>query len=131
MSDIDMLSEYVAEIPSAAQTLMQSSPRPLTLIYPHAKGLASAVMGSDETLAVRIPKDAFCLQLIQSFRKPIVSTSANISGESAPAFFSAISKEIIDGVNYVVQHRQTETEPGEASVIIRLLPDGGTEIIRK
>ncbi len=93
--------------------------RPTTVIYDGAIGLADNLVGPDSSIAVRIVSDPFCKHLIKRFRKPIVSTSANLSGEPAPAFFDEIVHFIKQGVDYVVQYRQDDNTPQEASTIIR------------
>jgi L-threonylcarbamoyladenylate synthase len=104
--------------------------KPTTVIYENAKGLASNLVAEDKSVAIRLTKDPFCKQLIQHFGKPIVSTSANISGYPTPLCFSDISLDIIEGVDYVVQYRQQETEMHSPSSIVRWDKEGNLIIIR-
>jgi L-threonylcarbamoyladenylate synthase len=104
--------------------------KPTTVIYPHAKNLATNLLASDGTVAIRICKDKFCQELIREFGKPIVSTSANISTYPTPLCFNDISLDIIEGVDYVVKHRQDETEMQQPSSIIKWGADGELIIIR-
>jgi L-threonylcarbamoyladenylate synthase len=104
--------------------------KPTTVIYEGAIGLAANLAGTDGTVAIRLTEDAFCRHLIKRFRKPIVSTSANISGEPAPAFFSDIDPRIITGVDVAVLHRRDDRTPREPSAIIKWNSDGTHSVIR-
>lgn len=104
--------------------------KPLTIIYPEAKGLAKNVIAEDGTVAIRIANDAFCKELISAFGKPIVSTSANISGSASPRFYDEISEEIKSGAGYIALHRRNDVTPFTPSAIIKLLANGEFEIIR-
>lgn len=103
--------------------------KPTTIIYEQALALANNVCNADGSVAIRICNDDFCRTLIKRFRKPIVSTSANISNQPTPQIFNEISEEIKRGVDYVVQYRQQETKPAEPSSIIKW-KNGKPEIIR-
>jgi L-threonylcarbamoyladenylate synthase len=104
--------------------------KPVTVIYPNAKNLAKNIINTDGTVAIRIVKDEFCKELINSFGKPIVSTSANVSGYPTPGLFSDIDVLIKSGVDYVVHYRQDDDEPKSPSTIIKIKDDGNIEIIR-
>ena len=104
--------------------------KPTTVIYEGGTGLAPGIIQKDGTVAIRISADPFCQQLIKQFGKPIVSTSANISGYPPPVVFSDIDIAIINGVDYVVRHRQEETTPSLPSSIIKWNADGSLTIIR-
>jgi L-threonylcarbamoyladenylate synthase len=104
--------------------------KPTTVIYKNAVGLAPGVIANDGTAAIRIVKDDFCKQLISHFKKPIVSTSANISGYPPPLFFIDIDITIKNGVDYIVQHRQDDLTPSSPSSIIKWNADGSLTIIR-
>ncbi len=93
--------------------------KPTTVIYDHAIGLAENLIGKDGSIAIRICKDEFCKHLLKRFRKPIVSTSANISGHPVPKTFTEIEKKIIEGVDYVVKHRQDDKTIAEPSSVIK------------
>jgi L-threonylcarbamoyladenylate synthase len=104
---------------------------PLTIIYPNAKNLAKNVIAQDGCIAIRIIKNDFCEEVIRFFRKPIVSTSANISTEGTPLFFSQISDEIKNNVDYIVNLYQDSMNKVKPSTIIKLDVGGEFQIIRK
>lgn len=104
--------------------------KPTTVIYQKAKNLASNLIAPDQSVAIRVTKDPFCKTIIKQFKKPIVSTSANISGYPTPLSFHDISLEIIEGVDYVVKHRQEETELQQPSSIVKWDEEGKLIIIR-
>jgi len=130
IDDFDKLSVYIEKVPDITSDLLQSITNPVTIIYSNARKLASNVIASDGTIAIRIVKDDFCSQLIQKFGKPIVSTSANISGDDPPAVFSQISEEIRNRVDYIVKYKQNYFNQTKPSTIIRLRDDGMYTIIR-
>lgn len=109
---------------------VKGTSKPVTIIYSKAKGLAKNLINADGSVGIRIVKDDFCKRLINSFGKPLVSTSSNISGYPAPGMFSDIDIKIKDGVDYIVRHRQDETEPSTPSTVIKLNDDGSYTIIR-
>jgi L-threonylcarbamoyladenylate synthase len=125
------LASYVREIPDVAYDLIEYAENPLTIVYSNAKNLAPSVINEDGSVGIRVVKHTFCQQLIQRFRLPIVSTSANISGEPAPKNFSEVSQEIIDGVDYVVNLEQEASEEKTPSTIMKLSPDGLFTFIRR
>ncbi len=124
------LAAYIREVPQQAYELMEYSEKPLTLVLPGAKNLAKNIIAADESIGIRITKDEFCRNVIQRFRKPIVSTSANISGENPPLNFSEVSEEIKSGVDYVVRLRQNESQKGFPSQIIQLGVGGEIKFLR-
>ena len=127
----EMLANYVEYIPSITHDLLQQYTRPLTIIYPRAsKRLPKEVVAADNSIAIRIVKHSFCQDIIKQLGSPIVSTSANISGEPSPALFAHINQKIKDGVDYVVGIEQNEFNSGMASTIIKLEVNGEFEIIR-
>ena len=125
------LESYIKEVPSIAYDLIEYAENPLTLVMPGAKNVSPALIAEDGSLGVRIAKNDFCQQLIQRLRKPLVSTSANISGKPSPQNFVQIDQEIIDGVDYVVDLEQHSMEQKKPSTIMRLQPDGRFEFIRR
>lgn len=125
------LEGYVQQVPEIAYDLIEYAENPLTIIYSHAKNLASNVIHEDGSIGIRIVKHQFCQSLIQRFRKPIVSTSANISGEPSPGNFSEISDKIINTVDYVVNLQQNDKAPKKPSAIMKLAPDGQFTFIRR
>lgn len=124
------LPGYVREIPEVAWELIEAAGNPLTIIYPGAKNLAANIIAADGSVGIRVTNDLFCRELIGRFKKPLVSTSANISGTTSPSNFSEIKPEIINSVDYVVQWRQAETKKGTPSSIIKLDTSGRFEILR-
>lgn len=125
------IERYVDNVPEIAWQLIEVNDQPMTIIYPGAKNLAGNLISSDKTIGIRIANDDFCQKLITRLNKPIVSTSANISGKIAPAIFDEISDEIKKGVDYIVQWRQNDLSRRPASQIIKLGVNGEIEIIRK
>lgn len=105
--------------------------KPTTVIYEGAIGFAGNLVSEDGTIAIRLVDDEFCRHLIKRFRKPIVSTSANISGEPSPAFYRDIDPRVIAGVDYVVEHRRDDVEPKEASAIVKWNANGTVTVIRR
>ncbi len=122
--------EFYADIPEVAYDMAEYTEKPLTIIYPNAKHIAPTLIGEDGTIAIRIVKDEFCKMLINSLRKPLVSTSANISGDPSPAFFDEIRDDIKSKVDYIVPLRQSETGKATPSRIIKIGMNGAIEIIR-
>ncbi|WP_319272097.1 L-threonylcarbamoyladenylate synthase [uncultured Draconibacterium sp.] len=131
MENPALLDRYVDEVPEVAWDLVEISTTPLTVIYPGAKNLAANLIADDGTIGIRFTKEEFTRQLLQRFRRPIVSTSANISGEKSPAFFDEISEEIKDAVDYIVEYRQDDHTASKPSSIIKLGPGGQIDILRK
>ena len=125
------LSSYVDRIPEIAWELLEAANEPMTLIYPGAKNLASNLLAPDGSIGIRVTSDTFCSQLIGRLRKPVVSTSANVSGETAPGSFQEVCDEILTAVDYVVDWRQDEPGTGKASSIIKLEANGTFIILRK
>jgi L-threonylcarbamoyladenylate synthase len=131
LDDMEKLPVYVEKVPEITFDLLNSIDTPLTIIYSNARNLAKNVMAADKTIAIRIVREHFCKELIRSFNKPIVSTSANVSNDPTALMFSNISKEISEKADYIVnlyQNRLNQTKP---STIIRLFESGEYEVIRK
>ena len=122
---------YVSEVPETAWQLLDVAVKPLTLIYPGARNLATNLLADDGSIAIRITKEPFSQRLCRQFRKAIVSTSANISGNAAPHNFSEISDEIKNAVDYIVTARRDEIKESLPSSIIKLEADGTIKIIRE
>lgn len=125
------LNSYVAEVPEIAWDLIECTDKPMTIIYPGAKNLANNLVAEDGTIGIRITEEDFSNNLIFRFRKPIVSTSANISGEPSPKHFNDISEEVKNAVDFIVDYRQDETENPAPSSILKLGTGGEIEILRK
>lgn len=124
-----MLERYIPDFHPICYDLVDVSDRPLTIIYPGAKGLASNVLAEDGSVGIRITKDPMCIKLIRGLKRPIVSTSANLSGEKNPTSFSAISAEIKNSVDIILEERINE-QMNQASQIIKIGIDGSVEVIR-
>lgn len=127
----EMLVRYVKDVPEIVWEIFRINDKPLTIVYPRGRNLAGDVCSKDGSVAVRICNDEFCNELITRFRKPIVSTSANISGQPTPSNFSEICEEIRNSVDYIVKFRQDETIRKTSSSVIRFFPDGTFKILRK
>ena len=130
LDDVGKLASYV-EVPDVAYELLEVNDKPMTIIYPNAKNLAKNLIAQDRTIGIRITSEAFTKALLYRFRKPIVSTSANISGEPSPKCFAEISDAVKSVVDYVVDFRQEETSNPAPSSIIKLGVGGEIQIIRK
>ena len=141
-SDLDMVAKYVKEIPSIAVDLVEVNDAPMTIIYPGAIAgeegaagdrwhLAHNTVAADGTVGIRIPLMEWCRQLVFKLGRPIVSTSANISGEPTPQRFSEIPQEIKDAVDFVVPPSVDTDSTGKASQILKVGLRGEIEIIRK
>lgn len=127
----NQLQSYVEEVPEVAYELIEYTDRPLTIVYSGAKNLPEQLIAEDGSIGIRIVDHPFCSQLIQRFRRPIVSTSANFSGQASPRNFLEIDPDILDQVDYVVQYGQDNPELGQASIIMKLEPGGRFEFLRK
>ncbi|MDR1678467.1 MAG: threonylcarbamoyl-AMP synthase [Prevotellaceae bacterium] len=124
------IEQYVSEVPDIAWDLVELADKPLTVVYPQARNLAANLVANDGSIGIRVTREAFSRQLCERFRKPVVSTSANMSGEPAPVLFADISQKIIGQVDFVVKFRQEDTMPAQPSSIVRLGLGGEIEIIR-
>jgi L-threonylcarbamoyladenylate synthase len=130
MENAALLERYVAEVPEIAYDLIELSEKPLTIIYDGAKNLAKNLIAEDGSIGIRLTTEAFSGDLIRRFKRPVVSTSANISGKPSPACFDEIEQEIIDAVDYVVKYRQDDTSKAVPSSIMKLGRGGEIKIIR-
>lgn len=124
------LNMYVNDIPDIAWDLIEVADKPLTIIYPNAKNLANNLLGNDGSVGIRISNEEFSHKLCERFRKPLVSTSANVSGEASPANFSEVSDVIKNGVDYIVSYRQDDMSKALPSNIIKLGAGGLIQVIR-
>lgn len=127
----NQLASYVNDIPEVAYELIEYTEKPLTIVYSNAKNLALNVVAPDGSIGIRIVRHPFCEQLLQRFRKPIVSTSANISGEVSPSCFEDISEQIKTGADYIVEYGQHEKGDGKSSTVMKLDPSGKFDFLRK
>lgn len=131
LDDAASLPNYVENIPDVAWDLLKNVTTPLTIIYPKARNIAGNVLAEDGSVAIRIVSNEFCQKLIRMFGKPIVSTSANLSGTNPPLSFRHIDPVIVTGVDYVVDGSLDEIRMPKPSRIIRLESDGEFRVIRK
>jgi len=131
VDNVARLNSYVEEVPDLAYDLIDVADKPLTIIYPQGKNLAKNLLADDGSIGIRVTNESFSRALCQSFRKPVVSTSANISGEAAPKNFRDISEVVLQGVDYVVKYRQDDFNNPAPSGIIKLGVDGQVQVIRE
>lgn len=131
VADASMVNRYVSNASQKLISLISSALKPTTVIFKNAIHLPEKLINGDGSIAIRIVKDEFCQQLLQQFKKPLVSTSANISGEKFPENFEDVAVEIKNGVDYMVQHRQNDFSKNAPSSIVKLNEDGDIEFIRK
>jgi L-threonylcarbamoyladenylate synthase len=129
VSDFKMLNQYIEEVPEVAYDIIKYATKPTTVIYDRPLHVAENLVASDNTLAIRVIREGFCNALIKKFKKPIVSTSANISDQPTPKSFKEISEEILKGVDYVV-NLHDKKKAGKPSSIIKLGNDGIVKVIR-
>lgn len=127
----EKILNYIRAMPEIAWDLIDFAESPLTIIYPDAMNLAANVIADDHSVAIRIVKDEFCRRLIRAFGKPIVSTSANISGTSSPLNFKNITLEIKEGVDYIVDQAFAHSGQPKPSQILKLEINGEFRIIRQ
>jgi len=125
------LQSYVSEVPEIAYDLIAYAEKPLTIIYSGAKNIAANAIAQDGSIGIRIVKHTFCEQLLQHFRKPIISTSANLSGKPSAATFEEIEDIIKQSVDYIVDWEQEDKEEKKASTIMKLESGGLFTFIRK
>jgi L-threonylcarbamoyladenylate synthase len=130
IDDENKLHDYVEKVPEISFDLINSLDKPTTIIYSKAKNLASNVVASDGSIAIRVTKDLFCRELIKLFGKPIVSTSANISGDPSPVIYRDVSDDLLNGVDYIVNLYHGRMNSPKPSTIIRLFENGEFIIVR-
>lgn len=134
VGSLAQLERTVTGIPDVAYQLIELSEKPVTIVYdgvdPHS-GIAPELLADNGSIGVRLTAESFSKALCLALGKPVVSTSANISGQAAPANFSDISPEIIAAVDYVCTSRRDETGKAKPSSVIRLCADGRFKIIRQ
>ena len=129
-SDVRM-QRYFRNVPEVAWDLIDIAEKPTTVILDNANGFAPNLIAEDGSVAIRVTREEFSKELCYRFQKPIVSTSANISGEPAAQNYRDISEEILNAVDYVCTTRRQEHKPHTPSSIIKLSPDGEVKIIRE
>ena len=125
-----MLEQHVEKVPELAYDIIDLATKPTTIVYDSPKGVAANLIANDNTLAIRVANDQFCQYLIKKFKKPIVSTSANIAGQPTPNSFKEISNEILKGVDYIVNLYRDKINSTPSSIIM-LGNDGTVKVIRE
>lgn len=131
VDSLPMLDTVVESVPEVAEQLIDVAVDPVTIIYDRGRGVAPNLTADDGSLAVRLTREPFSAALCRAFRGPIVSTSANISGETAPMNFAEIDPAILQAVDYVCTSRRNEAPAAKASSIIKISDGGVFKIIRK
>ncbi len=131
LENVSRLEAYVEIVPDMAWDLVDLSVKPLTIIYPKARNLAANLIGEDGSIGIRVTKEKFSEALCQRLRKPLVSTSANVSGERAAAMYCEISEEIKEAVDYIVEYRREEMGKAQPSSIIKLGVNNEVTVIRE
>jgi len=131
LNNINFINSYVEHPPEVALDIAELSEKPTTVIYPNAKNLAKNLIAEDGSIGIRITKEEFTDKLLQKYRKPIVSTSANVSGENFPVNFSEITNYIKVSVDYIVKFNQEKKMTSVPSSIIKIGESGQIMIIRK
>lgn len=131
VDSIEMLKDYASKIHPRVETLLSMHHKPLTVIYPSAANLPAAVSGGKKTIAIRVVNEPFCQEMIRQLGRPVVSTSANVSGTPWPKGFGEISSEVLKAVQYVVRYRRDEKETGEPSVIATFNSKGTLDFLRE
>ncbi|MDP4292599.1 MAG: L-threonylcarbamoyladenylate synthase [Bacteroidota bacterium] len=130
LDEVSKLYDYVEKVPDISIDLINSLNKPTTIIYSNAKNLSPNVIATDGSIAIRVTKDPFCRDLIKLLGKPIVSTSANISGDPSPVIYRDVHEDILNGVDYVVNLYQSRVNSSKPSTIIRLFENGEFIIVR-
>ncbi|MEM9679164.1 MAG: L-threonylcarbamoyladenylate synthase, partial [Bacteroidota bacterium] len=130
VSDFKMLEQYISKVPEVAYDILKYATKPTTIIYDKPLRVAENLVAEDNTLAIRVVRKGFAHELVKKLKKPLVSTSANISGEPPAKVFKEISQDILKGVDYVV-NLQNEKSNAKPSSIIKLSNDGSVKIIRE
>lgn len=128
---MEMLHNYVEQVPKKATELIKETAEPLTIIYSGAKNLPKELIGTEKTIGIRIPRFPWLQNLIKQFGKPIVSTSANFSGEPSPKTFSEISEQLKQAVDYVSSQGREILANKHASKIIKINKEGEITVLRK
>lgn len=121
----------LVEVPAVAWDIMDLSEKPITIVYDAPKGISKNLLAEDGSIGIRLVKDEFCKRLISKLNKPIVSTSANFSGEKSPKSFADISPKLINEVDAVAEDQINRVSKWEASSIIRVWSDGRIKVIRE
>ncbi len=124
------LNQYVESVPDIAYDLIEAAVKPLTIVYDQGRNLCDKLYATDGSVGIRITTEMFSSQLCKAFRRPIVSTSANISGTPTPLTFAQISDEIKKGVDYIINYRHNDNTTHQPSSVIKLSSNGVIKILR-
>lgn len=128
---VAMVERTVSEIPEVGYQLLDVATEPLTIVYDRGTGVSPLLCAADGSVGVRVTAEPFSQALVRAFRRPLVSTSANIAGESTPMCFKEIDRRIIEGVDYVCMSRRNEGPATKTSTVMRLSADGSFKLLRK
>lgn len=131
IDDVEKLEHYIKQVPPIAYDLIANSVSPLTIVYPGARNLAKKLIAEDGTIAIRVVKGRYTSEVIKKLDHPLVSTSANISGQPTASTFSQISDDVKKKVDYVVEHFRNQTKTLKPSTIIKLEQNGKFIILRQ
>ena len=131
LADVKSIFQYVAHPHPDLGNILAGFDRPTTVIYDGALQLAPSVVSADGSVAIRLVQEPFCRHLVKRLRKPLVSTSANLSGQPSAPTFHDVALQIKQGVDYAVQYRQNDTTPAQASRIVKIRADGSLDVIRE
>ncbi len=126
-----MLQQYVEEVPPIAWDIIDLADKPTTIIYPQARNIPENLIAPDGSIAIRMVKTGFVNDVLTRFRKPLVSTSANISGQPSPKTFQDISSEVINSVDAVISPERNSSKTNKSSAILKIELNGEIKIIRK
>ena len=130
LADARDILQYVAAPHPDIIAIVESFERPTTVIYENALDFPDNVVNQDSSIAIRVTNDPFCKALIKRYRKPIISTSANISGAATPSIFEMIDHAIVSNVDYVVKYRQDDDAIHAPSRLVKLNENGTLEVLR-
>ncbi len=131
VSDVAMLERYVDEVPEVAYQLIDCAVSPVTVVYDRGVGVAPSLLAPDGSIGIRVTSERYSRSLCRGLRRPVVSTSANVSGAATPQCFARIAPEILEGVDYVAGYRRDDTTPATPSSVIKISSGGLFTILRK
>lgn len=128
---VEDLDRYVDEVPPIALDLIEVADRPMTIVYERGRNLAKNLLAEDGSVGIRVTGEEYSSALCKALRRPVVSSSANLSGEPAPSFFAQIPRAIIEGVDYVASYRRDDSTPRRSSSVVKVGADSTIQILRK
>lgn len=121
----------LVDVPEMAWEIMDLSEKPVTMVYDSPRGLPQEILAEDGSIGIRVVKDDFCTKLIQKLNKPLISTSANLSGDKSPMTFADINQEIVNAVDYAVEERRDVASQYTGSSVIRIWSDNRIKVLRE